>query len=126
MIIVDFPWVNVTPTLHKLLANCAELIRDCNNGRGLKEFSEEGLEACNKLIRRIREHLARKTCFSHNTKDVFIRLLTQSDPVLQSFRKHLKCGDCGEYGHTNRVRCQKINKQDSSQDRLVNSLLCNT
>ena len=47
MIIVDFPWVNVTPTLHKLLAHCLEPIRDCNNGRGLKEFSEEGLEACN-------------------------------------------------------------------------------
>ena len=82
MIIVEFPWVNITPSLHKLLAHCAELIRDCNNGRGLKELSE-GLEACKKLILRFREHLARKTCFSHN------------------YHKGSLCGDCGEYGHTN-------------------------
>ena len=29
-IVVDFPWDSITPTLHKLLAHCTEIIRDCN------------------------------------------------------------------------------------------------
>ena len=36
-IINAFPWVNITPTLHKLLAHCTELILNCNNGFGLKQ-----------------------------------------------------------------------------------------
>ena len=56
LIITTFPWANITP-LHKLLAHCTELIRDCNDGYGLKECLEEAVEACNKLIRRFREHL---------------------------------------------------------------------
>ena len=34
-----------------------------NFGHGLKCFSEEGYEACNKLIRKYRENLARKGSF---------------------------------------------------------------
>ncbi|KAI6661435.1 hypothetical protein LOD99_13307 [Oopsacas minuta] len=59
-ILSNFPWANVTPSLHRLLAHSTELVRDCNGGFGLKNFSEEAVEACNKLIRRYREHLARK------------------------------------------------------------------
>ena len=59
LIITAFPWANITP-LHRLLAHCTELIRDCNDGYGLKEYSEEAVEACNKLIRRFREQLSRK------------------------------------------------------------------
>ena len=40
-IINSFPWVSITPTLHKLLAHIVELIRDHNEGYGLKNFSEE-------------------------------------------------------------------------------------
>ena len=99
-ILVDFPWASITPTLHK-----------------------EGVESCNKLIRRYRELLARKTSFSHNCKDVFIRLLTQSDPLFQSFRKVLRCKECGEYGHTNRIRCKKLSLQNNLDDSLINSLV---
>ena len=41
----------------------------------MKAFSEEGLESCNKHIRRYREMLARKTNFQDNIHDVFVRLL---------------------------------------------------
>ena len=52
--VITFTWANITPSLHKLLAHSTELIRDCNNGFGLKELSEEGVESCNKLIRKCR------------------------------------------------------------------------
>ena len=46
LLIMDtFPWVGVTPSLHKLLAHSEELIRECNSGCGLKSFSEEGVES---------------------------------------------------------------------------------
>ena len=89
IILIRLPWANVTPSLHKLLAHSAELIHNCNDGHGMKVFSEEGLESCNKLIRRYREPLARKTSFSHNCKDIFLRLLSQSNPLLTSYRKVL-------------------------------------
>ena len=46
-IVTELPWVNITPSLHKLLVHCVELIETCNNGYGMKEYSEEALEACN-------------------------------------------------------------------------------
>ena len=58
MLILDsFPWANILPTLHKVLAYSEELLREINAGYGFKRFSEEGSEACNKLVRRYREHL---------------------------------------------------------------------
>ena len=53
----------------------------------MKYFSEEGLEACHKYIRRYREQLARKTSFEDNIKDVYTRLLAQSDVFSLSQRK---------------------------------------
>ena len=38
----------------------------------VKEYSEEAVEACNKLTRRYREHLSRKNSFSLNIRDVFV------------------------------------------------------
>ena len=86
----------MTPSLHKLLAHCTELIRDCNDGYGLKEYSEEAIGSCNKLIRRYREHLSRKNSFTPSIKYVFTRLLCQSDPLLSSYRRILICKHCGK------------------------------
>ena len=85
-IVIHFPWANITPSLHKLLTHCSELIRSCNNCHGMKDFS---VEVCNKLIRKYREHLARKFSFSSNTRDIFIRLLCNNDPVLNTLEKLL-------------------------------------
>ena len=81
-IIQSFPWVSITPSLHKLLAHSTELIANLNDGCGLKLYSEECIESLNKYIRHYRDHLARKTSFENNVNDVFVRLLTQSDPIL--------------------------------------------
>ena len=87
LIVETFPWASITPTLHKVLAHCSQLIEQFNGGRGLKSFSEEGLEACHKYIRRYREQLARKISFEANLKDVFLRLISQSDYFSFSQRK---------------------------------------
>ena len=85
-ILTNFSWAHVTPTLHKLLAHAPQIISDYNEGFGLEDLSEEGIEACNKLIRRYRERLSRKFSFEDNIKDVFVRLISQSDPILRSYR----------------------------------------
>ena len=81
LIFDHYPWANVTPTLHKILAHSVELMVRYNEGRGIKAFSEEGLESCNKYIRRYREILAQKRNFEDNIRDVFVRLLCQSNYV---------------------------------------------
>ena len=79
LIINSFPWVSITLTIHKLLAHIVELIRDHNEGYGLKNFSDEALEASNKYLRRFRENLARKTSYQDNIRDVIVRLGEFSD-----------------------------------------------
>ena len=58
-----------------------------NKGFGYEDLSEEGIEACNKLIRRNRYRLSRKFSFEDNIKDVFIRLISQGqdDPILEIY-----------------------------------------
>ena len=86
LVLDSFPWASITPTLHKLLAHSEELIREYNSGYRLKSLSEEGSESCYKLVRRYREKLSRKNSFGCNTIDVFVRLSSQSDPVLVGYR----------------------------------------
>ena len=123
LILTAFPWASITPSLHKILAHSTELIRDCNDGYGLKEYSEEAVEACNKLIRRYREHLSRKNSFSLNIRDVFVRLLSQSDPLFSSYRRVLVCKRCGEIGHIRKEKCKGDKVASLDQDKLLDSLL---
>ena len=88
----------------------------------MKEFSEEAVESCNKLIRKYREHLSRKNSFSLSTKDIIVRLLSQSDPVLNSFRHHVVCKRCGELNHTCKLNC-KTSILSTEQDIIIDSLL---
>ena len=53
---------------------------------GWRIYLKKGIEAWNKLIRRYRERLSRKFSFEDNIKDVFVRLISQSDPILRSYR----------------------------------------
>ena len=69
-----------------ILAHSSDLIEIYNHGRGLKDFSEEGLESCNKYISRFRIRLARKTTFEDNFRDIFARLIGQSRPFCTKFR----------------------------------------
>ena len=120
-ILTQFPWANISPSLHKLLAHSTELIKECNDGYGLKSFSEEGVESSNKFIRRYREHLARKNSFSLNIRDIMIRLLCHSDPLLNSFRNLVRCKNCGEFSHICKLNCKTPTPLE--QEQLFNSLL---
>ena len=82
LLLDSFPWANVTPTLHKVLSHSGELL-EINPSYGYKCFSEEISEACSKLIHIFREHLSRKTSFEDNIVDIFVRLASESDLVLQ-------------------------------------------
>ena len=106
-----------------MLADSEELIRDVNSGYGLKFLSEEGSEACNKLIRKYRENLARKTCFEDNIVDIFVRSASESDPILVESK--LVCEICGEYGHTRRKCCKNVNIDilQSTIDNIVDKLI---
>ena len=123
-IVIEFPWVNITPSLHKLLAHSPELIQSCNDGYGMKQFSEEALEACNKLIRKYRDNLSRKCSFNANITDIFVRLMSESDPVLLTFRRVPKCKFCGANNHYCHSTCPNNKQEMIEQNVLVDSLLC--
>ena len=116
-IIFHFKWVNITPYLHKILAHSSELIKACNSSHGLKDLSEEAVEVCNKLIRKYREHLGRKFSFSLNMRDIFIRLVCNTDPVLNTFRRNIKCKKCADSDYSCRRKIVDIHL-DSHQDTL--------
>ena len=94
-------WATVPGVVHHLLAHSAERIR-LNEGMGLGEWSEEALEACNKIVRRFRQMLARKTNLKDNFTDVIKRLLVRSDPQVRSHKRVFKCTHCNALGHTKR------------------------
>ena len=66
-----------------------ELIIKINEGRGMKSLSEEELEASHKYVRRYRELLSRKNSYIDNIRDVFVRLLCQSNYLEFLLRKSL-------------------------------------
>ena len=77
------PWIFLSPTVHGLLHHASELI-ESNDGFGLQEYSESGLEANNKFLRFYRTFLARKNGQVQNLTDVFNRLWLKSDPCIKA------------------------------------------
>ena len=72
-IINHYPWASITPSLHKLLAHSAHLI-ELNDCFGIGSLSEEGLETCNKRLRRVCEFHARKVSLTANLTDCLTRM----------------------------------------------------
>ena len=75
-------WISISPTLHSLIAHSWELISN-NDGRGLGDFTEGGLEHNNKFLRFYRRNLARKVDQSANIEDCLTRLWLRSDPLIR-------------------------------------------
>ena len=88
-VIESFPWVLISPSLHRVLAHSAELI-EMNDLRGLGSQSEEGLEALNKSIRFLKSHGARKTSISDNMKDTLLHMWRNSSPLLVNMDREKK------------------------------------
>lgn len=76
-IISEISWMTIPPTIHKILAHSTEMI--VNNGNiGLKNLSEEGMEANNKNLRQFRIRLSRKSNQRANLQDCLKKLWLNS------------------------------------------------
>ena len=94
--------IRIPDTLHVLLGHVCSLV-EANGGYGFKKLSEEPLESNNKLIRKFRESLARKTNQLENLTDVATRLWVKSDPIIRSLKRALYCKVCDKFSdHTMR------------------------
>ena len=118
-ILTHLKWVDLTPTVHKVLAHAPELIEK-NMSMGLGHLSEEGLEACNKIIRRFRVSWTLQLNDDANLKDLLRKMWLISDPLFYSFRRTVKCRKCGDKGHQRKcpVKQQVANVADESDTRL--------
>ena len=88
-IVENFPWAVVSPSVHRILAHSWEVM-ELNNGFGLGDLSEEGLEALNKMIRSRREHGARKTSTEDNMRDCYNHLWDRSRPTIVSMEREIQ------------------------------------
>ena len=119
------PWISITPTVHKLLAHSWELMQ-CNDNHGLGSLDESGLEGCNKILRSIRTHLARKVSQAMNLVDTLNRMWVSSDPLLNAERQKTLpfCTFCNERGHCLRYCVQKnvVSGVPTEEDDLISML----
>ena len=95
------PWINITPTLHKLLAHSWELMA-LNDCVALGALDESGQEGCNKILRNIRTNIKHKTSQKDNLVDPLRRVWVSSDPVVnhERDRSQPSCKICNATGHT--------------------------
>ena len=89
VLVLFFPWVKVSPSVHRILAHSWEVIL-FNDGFGLGGESEEGLEALNKYIRDMREHGSRKDSTENNFTDTFNHLWDRSRPTIVEMEREVK------------------------------------
>ena len=120
-ILLHFKWVNLTPTVHKVLAHAAELI-ERNMCLGLGQYSEEGLEACHKLMRRFRTYWTIQTSDDSNLKDLLRKMWLVSDPVFYSLRRVVKCPKCGSIGHQKKCPILQQATNQSQSDIMVEEM----
>ena len=108
-----FPWAQLNHTLHGAIQHSGELI-ETNGGESLGWYSEEGLEANNKDIRKYLELLSRKCDNNKQIEDVHHRLLERSDPYLihltSKYIGNKVCTICKQTDHT--VRSHGIHSSD--------------
>ena len=88
-IVEHFSWAVVSPSVHRILAHSWEVM-ELNNGFGLGDLSEEGLEALNKMIRTRREHGARKDSTENNFRDCYNHLWDRSRPTIVAMEREIK------------------------------------
>ena len=127
-LIQAFPWISITPSLHKILAHSWEII-EMNEECGLKKLDESGLEGNNKLLRKIRTRLAHKVSQEANLIDCIRRMWTSSDPHVNSVRDETKplCALCSLRGHSTRYcRIQNPSEGPETSDDALFKLLTTT
>ena len=117
-VLTHLKWVELTPSVHKILAHAPELIEK-NMSMGLGNLSEEGLEACNKIIRRFRTYWTSQVNDDTNLKDLLRKMWLISDPLFYSYRRTIKCPKCGDTGHQKKCPLiQQVKVQSESESRV--------
>ena len=99
-----FPTVSISETTHMVLGHSFQLI-ELNDGYGLGQMSEQGLEGLNKLVRRYSERFARQVSLNANITDVVNRLQVLSNPQLMRFKRKPRCTRCSVVGEHWTVSC---------------------
>ena len=117
LLIEKFDWISLSITAHSVLGHCAERI-EINDGYGLRNLSEQSLEACHKIIRKAREKAARKDSFSNNISDVFEFMWIKSDPIVREQRRKLHCSKCESDAHTVRG-CPDLKEVSQDNDNIL-------
>ena len=84
-----FPWIVVSPSVHRILAHSWVVILQ-NDCYGLGSQSEEGLEALNKWILRMRSTGARKISTLTNFTDTYNHLWDRSRPIIVQMERVIK------------------------------------
>ena len=83
-ILVHFPWVKITPSVHQMFGHNPELFK-MQQGKSIAKFSKSALEAWNKHIRSFRSGPAcpaRQNSAANNIHDVLVRMLIISSPLI--------------------------------------------
>ena len=95
-----------------------------NDCFGIGSLSEEGLETCNKRLRRVCEFHARKVSLTANLTDCLTRMWISSDTVVNSIKekagkycRHCNCYDHGYWYYPK----QKIISNSKFDDIIFNS-----
>lgn len=121
-IVNNFPWAFLNHTLHGTVQHSAELI-EMNGGESLGWYSEEGLEANNKDIRKYLERLSRKCDNNKQIEDVHHRLLERSDPYLihltSQYTANKLCTTCNATDHTVRSHDMYSSKVDGLEEFFI-------
>ena len=121
LLVRSIDWIEFSPSAHSVLAHSSELIEG-NNGRGLLNFSECGLEANNKFLRQYRINHARKTSQFDNLTDCINRLWDKSDPMVSNVRERIQCRHCKVKGHTTKS-CKELRAAFHSCNSEYESLI---
>lgn len=119
-----FPTVAVSETAHMVLGHSFQLI-ELNEGYGLGQMSEQGLEGLNKLVRQFSVGFARQISLDANITDVIHRLQVLSNPFLLTFRRKPSCSRCKTSGDHWTYSCPKKDKPsrcNNLQEHLHNEL----
>ena len=98
-----FSWVHVPGSIHRLLSHGVERIH-INSDYGLGNLSEEGLESCNKMVRRFQDLGARKMSLKESLTDVYTHWWVQSDGIIQDCARTNQCQNCWQIGTSNNSR----------------------
>ena len=120
-ILTHFKWADLTPSLHKVLAHAPELV-DKNMCMGLGDLSEEGLEACHKIMRRFRSCWTLQLNDNANLKDLLRKMWLVSDPLFYSYRRTIKCPKCGNTGHQKNCPLLPQDRNLSQADIMVEEM----